>query len=169
MSAASTAGAPADPHVAPNPAPEHAPEAGGGAPEAATIRDLQARLRGEVLRPGEDGYDAARAVWNAAVDRRPAVVVRAAARADVAAVSFARERDLRLSVRGGGHDVAGHAVADRGLMLDLSRHDRDPGRPRAAHRPRRARAHLGRSSTARRTPSAWPPPARSSPRWASPA
>ena len=103
---------------------------GGLALDEAKVRDLKARLRGEVLQPGGDGYDAARTVWNAMIDRRPAVVARCASAADVvAAVAFAREHDLPLSVRGGGHNVAGHAVAERGLMLDLSRMTGDPRRP----------------------------------------
>jgi FAD/FMN-containing dehydrogenase len=111
----------------------------GGILDEASIRDLQAALRGEVLLPGGDGYDAARAVWNAAVDRHPALAVRAAGAADVAAaVAFARERDLPLSVRGGGHGVAGHAVADGGLLLDLARLTGvrvDPGRRTARAEP----------------------------------
>lgn len=87
----------------------------------AAARDLGGRLRGDVLLPGDDGYDAARSVWNAAIDRRPAVIVRPRGAADVAAgVGFAREHDLDLSIRGGGHSPAGHAVAEGGLMLDLS-------------------------------------------------
>ena len=89
-------------------------------PEAA-LGDLRSRLRGDVLRPGEDGYDGARSVFNAMIDRRPAFVARCAGTADViAAVRFAREHDLRVSVRGGGHGVTGNAVCDGGLMIDLS-------------------------------------------------
>ena len=87
----------------------------------AASQQLGRSLRGEVLLPGDDGYDAARSVWNAAIDRRPALVVRPRDAADVAAgIGFAREHGLDLSVRGGGHSPAGHAVADGGLMLDLS-------------------------------------------------
>jgi FAD/FMN-containing dehydrogenase len=78
-------------------------------------------LRGAVLRPGEAGYDEARSVWNATVDRSPALIVRATGAADVlAAVEHARENDLLLSVKGGGHHIAGNAVCEGGLMLDLS-------------------------------------------------
>jgi FAD/FMN-containing dehydrogenase len=83
--------------------------------------ELRTRFRGALLRPDEEGYDEARRVWNGAIDRRPALIARCAGADDVAeAVRFARERDLPVSVRGGGHAVAGHAVCDGGVMIDLS-------------------------------------------------
>jgi hypothetical protein len=83
--------------------------------------ELRTRFRGALLRPGEEGYEEARRVWNGAVDRRPALIARCAGADDVVqAVRFARDRDLPVSVRGGGHAVAGHAVVDGGLMIDLS-------------------------------------------------
>src|SRR5512143_3297128 len=86
------------------------------------IDALRARLRGALCLPGEPGYDEARTIWNAMIDRRPALIVRAAGTADViAAVSFATEHRLLLSVRGGRHNIAGSAVCDDGLMLALSR------------------------------------------------
>ncbi len=86
----------------------------------ATAR-LRTRFRGALLTPGEEGYDEARQVWNGAIDRRPSLIARCAGSDDVVeAVRFARERDLLVSVRGGGHAVAGHAVCDDGLMIDLS-------------------------------------------------
>ncbi|WP_224270235.1 FAD-binding oxidoreductase [Haloprofundus salinisoli] len=82
---------------------------------------LQRGVHGEVLRPGDEGYDEARSVWNAMIDRKPAVVVRPSGAADViTAVGFARDRDLDLAVKGGGHSVAGSAVCDDGLVIDLS-------------------------------------------------
>jgi FAD binding domain-containing protein len=85
------------------------------------IQRLRARFRGALLRLGEEGYDEARRIWNGAIDRRPALIARCAGADDVAtAVRFAREHDLLVSVRGGGHAVAGHAVCDDGLMIDLS-------------------------------------------------
>jgi FAD/FMN-containing dehydrogenase len=87
-----------------------------------TVRAFGAGLRGELLRPGDEGYDPARRVWNAMIDRRPALIVRCAGVADVRrAVDFAHEHRLLVAVRGGGHNVAGSAVCDGGLVVDLSR------------------------------------------------
>ena len=84
-------------------------------------RTLQDALRGPLILPGDGDYDAARTVWNDMIDRRPAAIVRCAGVADVeAAMRFAEAHDLTVSVKGGGHNVAGTAVCDDGLMLDLS-------------------------------------------------
>jgi FAD/FMN-containing dehydrogenase len=89
--------------------------------DEAEILGFAASLRGDLIRPEDDRYGAARAVFNAMVDRRPALIVRCAGVADVMrGVEFARSHDLPLSIRGGGHSVAGKAVCDGGLMLDLS-------------------------------------------------
>jgi FAD/FMN-containing dehydrogenase len=86
-----------------------------------TLDQLRAQLRGALCLPGEPGYEQARTIWNAMIDKRPALVVRAAGASDVMrAVAFARQHELRLSVRGGGHNIAGSAVVDDGLMLDLT-------------------------------------------------
>ena len=86
-----------------------------------SLDDLKARLRGPVLRPGDAGYDESRSVWNAMIDRRPAIVVRCIGVADViACVRFAREHELLLCIKGGGHNIAGLATADGAMMLDLS-------------------------------------------------
>ena len=91
------------------------------APNEEAIRELRGRLRGQLLRAEDAGYDPARRVWNAMIDRQPALIARCAGAADVvAAVGFAREQGLPLAVRGGGHGVAGKAVCDDGLMIDLS-------------------------------------------------
>ena len=79
------------------------------------------QIRGDVLYENDEGYEEACAIWNGMIDVSPTAVVRCTGTADVVtAVSFAREHDLLLSVRGGGHNVAGHALCDRGLMIDLS-------------------------------------------------
>jgi FAD/FMN-containing dehydrogenase len=86
-----------------------------------TIEQLRERVRGPVIGPDDDGYDEARAVYNAMIDRRPAVVVRAANAGDVmAAVDHARDNGLDLSVRGGGHSVPGFGTNDGGVVIDLS-------------------------------------------------
>ncbi|MBX0324590.1 FAD-binding oxidoreductase [Halomicroarcula sp. F13] len=78
-------------------------------------------IHGTVIRPGDGAYDDARAVWNGMIDKRPAVVVRCAGVADVVeTVAFAREADVPLAVRGGGHNVAGTAVCEDGVVVDLS-------------------------------------------------
>ncbi len=82
---------------------------------------LQSSLQGQVLAPGDPNYDSARKVWNGQIDRHPALIARCSGPADViAAVRFAREHDLLAAVRGGGHSVAGHAVCDDGIVIDLS-------------------------------------------------
>jgi hypothetical protein len=87
----------------------------------ADVQGLAAALRGDLIRPEDDRYDTAQAVFNATVDRRPALIVRCAGVSDVMrGVEFARSHDLPLSIRGGGHSVAGKAVCEGGLMLDLS-------------------------------------------------
>ena len=85
------------------------------------MRSLQESFRGPLLRPGDAEYDDARTVWNAMIDRHPALIARCTGVADVlAAVDFARDHDLLVAVRGGGHNVAGNAVCDGGLVIDLS-------------------------------------------------
>jgi len=85
------------------------------------LQPLLARLKGPALLPGDPTYDDARSLWNAMIDRRPAVVVRCLGTADVlACVQFAREHDLLLCMKGGGHNIAGLAVADGALMLDMA-------------------------------------------------
>jgi FAD/FMN-containing dehydrogenase len=95
--------------------------AGPSSVDAVAFERLRGRFRGALVRPGEEGYEEARRVWNGAIDRHPAMIARCAGADDVVeAVRFARERDMLVSVRGGGHSVAGHAVCDAGLMIDLA-------------------------------------------------
>ncbi|MGH2616156.1 MAG: FAD-binding oxidoreductase [Thermomicrobiales bacterium] len=85
------------------------------------LETFRSDFRGPLLRPGDEGYDSVRQVWNAMVDRRPSLIARCAGMVDVMrAVEFARCHDLLIAVRGGGHNVAGNAVCDGGLMIDLS-------------------------------------------------
>ncbi len=87
----------------------------------AAVKQFKAGLRGEILQPGDDGYDEARRVHNAMIDKRPALIARCTGVADViASVNFARTNNLLVSVRGGGHNVTGNAVCDGGPMIDLS-------------------------------------------------
>ena len=89
--------------------------------DRAAVEALKRSFRGAIIQPGDAGYDEARKVWNADIDRRPLLIARCAGTADVmTAVRFTRERGLLASVRGGGHAVAGHAVCEGGLLIDLS-------------------------------------------------
>ncbi len=90
-------------------------------PDRAAIASSMAGIRGAVFRPGDDGYDEARAVWNGMIDRHPGLIVRCAGTADViACVNLAREKELPIAIRGGGHNVAGSAVCDNGVVVDLT-------------------------------------------------
>jgi len=100
--------------------------------DEAVVEQFASRLRGELLRPGDAEYEEARQLWNGVIDKSPALIARCAGVEDVvASVNFARENDLLLAVRGGGHNVAGTASADGGLVVDLSAMkdiEVDPGR-----------------------------------------
>jgi hypothetical protein len=85
------------------------------------VARFREQLDGELLTPGDREYDAARQIWNAMIDRRPALIARCTRREDVQySVAFATEHDLLLSIRGGGHNIAGLALCDGGLTIDLS-------------------------------------------------
>jgi FAD/FMN-containing dehydrogenase len=87
----------------------------------AVINDFKNQFRGNVLLPGDAGYDDVRQIWNAMIDRRPALIARCTSAEDVVqAVAFGRANGLLISIRGGGHNIAGNAVCDDGIMLDLS-------------------------------------------------
>ncbi len=89
--------------------------------DEAAVAELKAHFRSALLRPGDAGYDAARSIWNGMIDKRPGLIARCTGSADViAAVNFARIHRLLLAVRGGGHNVAGNALCDGGLVIDLS-------------------------------------------------
>jgi FAD/FMN-containing dehydrogenase len=90
--------------------------------QQSSIDGFKSALRGALLGPDDAGYDEARLIWNGMMDRRPALITRCTGTADViTTVNFAREHSILLAVRGGGHNVAGHASCDGGLMIDLSR------------------------------------------------
>jgi FAD/FMN-containing dehydrogenase len=90
-------------------------------PGSGDFEELRTSLRGAILQPGDEGYEAARRIWNGMIDRRPAVIARCTGPADVmAAVRFARGRGLPIAVRGGGHNVSGNAICEGGLVIDLS-------------------------------------------------
>ena len=91
------------------------------AAQTTDLEGLRDAIRGSVIAPDDAEYDAARAIWNGAIDRRPACIARCTGVADVvAAIRFARDRDVLVAVRSGGHGVAGHAVCDGGLVIDLA-------------------------------------------------
>src|SRR5207245_3905655 len=85
------------------------------------VKELKGNIRGELLTSDSPGYDKGRTIWNAMIDKRPALIARCAGAADaIHAVDFARKNDLLVSIRGGGHNIAGNAVCDGGLVIDLS-------------------------------------------------
>jgi len=87
----------------------------------AALEALRASMRGRLLQASDTGYDEARKLWNSMIDRRPALIARCAGTADVlSAVKFAKAHELLVSVRGGGHNPAGYALCEGGLMIDLS-------------------------------------------------
>lgn len=89
--------------------------------EPGAIGALADNMRGFVMAPGDSGYDDSRAIWNGMIDRRPAMIARCIGVADVAAcVEFARERRLEICIKGGGHNIAGLAVRDGAMMIDMS-------------------------------------------------
>src|SRR3954470_18560329 len=89
--------------------------------EEATVQHFADGLRGRLVQPGEGGYDEARKLWNGMIDRHPALIARCAGTADVlSAITFAKTHELLVSVRGGGHNPAGYALCEGGLMIDLS-------------------------------------------------
>ncbi len=89
--------------------------------ETSDVEDLRASLSGELLTPGQEGYDAARKIWNGAFDRRPALIARCRRAEDVAqAIRFARTHRTLVAVRGGGHSFPGYSTCDGGLVIDLS-------------------------------------------------
>ena len=90
--------------------------------DAAKLAELKSGFKGEVLLPGEAAYESARKIWNAMIDKHPGLIVRCATTADVVyAVNFARDNSLLLAVRGGGHNIAGNAMCDEGMVIDLSK------------------------------------------------
>src|SRR5665213_3196417 len=96
---------------------------------SSSLEELTASLRGPLRKPGDAGYDEARQVWNGMIDKCPAAIVEATGVADVmATVKFVRASRLPLAVRGGGHNVAGNAVCEGAIVLDL-------GRMRSVHGP----------------------------------
>jgi FAD/FMN-containing dehydrogenase len=107
--------------------------------DKAKLDEFKAHFVGDVLRSGDAGYDEARQIWNAMIDRKPALIARCASPEDVVqAVKFGRAQDLLVSVRGGGHNIAGSAISDGGLMIDLSPMKRvqvDPNARRATVEP----------------------------------
>ena len=125
--------------------------------EPAVVSAFKTRIKGPVFAPGDAGYEESRTLWNGMIDRKPALVVRCLGVADViACVRFAREHDLLLCIKGGGHNIGGLAVADGAMMLDMSLMRGvwvDPGEGS----PTRRRDACSATSTARRRCTGSPP------------
>ena len=121
---------------------------------------LRSRFSGRLITAADDDYDQARSVWNGAIDAHPAVIARCAGAGDVAAaVGFAQEAGLEISVRGGAHNFGGAAVGDGGLTVDLSGMGEVTVDPGARTARVRRRGHAGASWTRPPRRTAWPPPA----------
>src|ERR1051325_9566409 len=87
----------------------------------ANLEGLKKKIKGQIVLPEDSGYDEVRKIWNAMIDRRPALIVRCKDANDIAnAVTFGRTNGLEISIRGAGHNIAGNALVDNGLMIDLS-------------------------------------------------
>ena len=113
---------------------------------AATLKEFEDGLHGELIRPGDAGYDEARAIWNGAHDARPALIARCADASDVRhAVGFARSEGLDVAVRGGGHSIPGFSTCDGGIVIDLSPMKGIEVDAAGRTARRRGRAHLGRA------------------------
>jgi len=85
------------------------------------MKKLKDKVKGEIVLPGDPNYNEVREIWNAMIDRRPAVIVQCAEADDVPhAISYARDNGLEISIRGGGHNIAGSALCNNGVMIDLS-------------------------------------------------
>jgi FAD/FMN-containing dehydrogenase len=121
-------------------------------PDETTVQALNGAFAGELIGPDDGGYESARRVWNGMVDRRPAIIARCAGEDDVvAALGFARDHGLAVAVRGGGHNVAGNALCDGGVVIDLSGLKRvavDPGRRTARVQPGVLLGELDRATQA---------------------
>lgn len=126
--------------------------------QEAAIEEFRASLGGELIFPGDPAYDQARTIWNAMIDKHPALIVRCSGVSDVInSVNFARNNNLLVAVRGGGHSFPGNSICDGGLVIDLSlmkgvRVDPDQRTVRAEG------ALSGASLTGKPRLSAWPPP-----------
>jgi FAD/FMN-containing dehydrogenase len=87
-----------------------------------SIENLKSKVKGNVILPADPGYNEVRKVWNAMIDRSPAIIVQCADAGDVShSISFARDNGLEISIRGAGHNIAGNAVCDNGVVIDFSR------------------------------------------------
>ena len=136
--------------------------------QARKIEELKGGFKGEILLPSDGAYESARKIWNAMIDKHPAVIARCATTSDVVrGVNFARDNGLLLAVRGGGHNIAGNALCDDGLVIDLSKMKAARVDPASAAPPSKGRAR-SRTSTPPPRPTAWPRPPASTPPPASP-
>jgi len=89
--------------------------------QAVKLELLKGSFKGRIILPGDEAYESARKIWNATIDRHPAIIARCATTSDVVlAVKFAKDNGLVLAVRGGGHNIAGNAMCDDGIVIDLS-------------------------------------------------